>query len=64
MLLVVLLLIWPVLQLAVALMDMLEYYQFADRLVVSHNKKLQFRGWLAVAKILKKVSYLLTSQVF
>ncbi|XP_055337876.1 protein phosphatase 1 regulatory subunit 37-like [Paramacrobiotus metropolitanus] len=41
-------------ELAVALMDMLEYYQFADRLVMAGNKKLQFRGWLALAKILKK----------
>ncbi|OQV23630.1 Protein phosphatase 1 regulatory subunit 37 [Hypsibius exemplaris] len=40
-------------ELAVALMDMLEYYQMADKLVVSSNRKLQFRGWLAIAKNLK-----------
>ncbi|GAU88735.1 hypothetical protein RvY_01374 [Ramazzottius varieornatus] len=39
---------------AVSIMDMLEYYQMADKLVISSNRKLEFRAWLTIAKVLKK----------
>jgi hypothetical protein len=47
-------------------MDLLEYYHMADKLVVSNNPNLQFRGWLAIAKILKnvRVLYLGSFQIY
>ncbi|CAH1792889.1 unnamed protein product, partial [Owenia fusiformis] len=39
---------------AIALFDMLEYYESATRLNMSFNKNIGPRGWLACSKLLKK----------
>ena len=43
------------LQGAVALFDMIEYYQSATRLNISYNRNVGPRGWQAFARMLKKV---------
>ena len=44
-----------VLQGAVALFDMIEFYQSATRLNISYNRNVGPRGWQAFARMLKKV---------
>ena len=53
-----------VLQSAVALFDMVEYYESCTRLNISHNKNIGIRGWQSCARMTKKVGYALSVQLW
>ena len=40
---------------AMAIFEMMDFYESANRLVVSHNGKLGCRAWIACSKMMKKV---------
>jgi protein phosphatase 1 regulatory subunit 37 len=49
------------LQSAVALFDMVEYYESCTRLNISYNRNIGVRGWQSCARMLKKVRLFETS---
>jgi hypothetical protein len=40
---------------AMAIFEMMDFYESANRLIVSHNGKLGCRAWIACSKMMKKV---------
>lgn len=48
--------IHPLLQGASALFDIIEYYESATHLNISHNKNIDTRGWQACCRMLTRVS--------
>jgi len=47
-----------VMQTAVTVFDLLDYYESCERLNISYNKNLGIRGWQACARFIKKVRFM------